>query len=269
MTELPQTSALALRRDGEALFVTLNRPRRRNAMNAAMVAELDGVFAAVESDRSVRVVALRGAGGHFCAGGDLSDMRVAGGEDPAARRSALWDFNRGFGRMLTRVNRSPQFVAALLEGAVMGGGLGLACVSDWAVSDRSALFAMPETGLGIVPAQIAPFVVERVGLTAARRLALLGERIDGAEAWRLGLVHEAADGADGVLAAWERARSRLRRCAPAATAATKRLLNAAAELSLERLLDRGADAFADAMLSAEGAEGTAAFVEKRPASWAD
>ena len=268
LTQLPQTNELTLRQEGEALFVTLNRPHRRNAMNGAAVAELDATFAAVEPERGVRVVVLRGAGGHFCSGGDLSDIRD-GGNDAVSRQRAVWDFNRGFGRMITRVNQAPQFVVALLEGAVMGGGLGLVCVSDVAIAERSARFAMPETGLGIVPAQILPFVVERIGRAAARQLALLGERIDADEAHRLGLVHEVCEGEDEMLAAWERVRARLRSRAPGATAATKALLHEVGEMPRERLLDRGADAFAEAMLSDEGEEGMAAFAAKRTPSWAE
>ena len=102
------------------------------------------------------------------------------------------DFNRRFGTMIEQVDQAPQTVVAVLEGAVLGGGFGLACVSDIAISRDTAQFSLPETGLGILPAQITPFVVKRIGLTQARRLALLGLRFDGKTALDLGVVHQVA-----------------------------------------------------------------------------
>ena len=94
----------------------------------------------------------------------------------------LTELNRAFGLMIEKANKLPAVVICLLQGAVLGGGFGLACISDLAIADSSAKFALPETSLGIIPAQIAPFVVERIGLTATRRLALLGIRIDAQQA---------------------------------------------------------------------------------------
>jgi isohexenylglutaconyl-CoA hydratase len=257
---LPATETLQLREDGFVLHVTLNRPESRNAMSLQMTQELRAVFSAIEDSETIRAVVLRGAGGHFCAGGDIKDM--AGARARAAESGndeAYAELNRAFGHMITQVDHAPQVVVAVLEGAVMGGGFGLACVSDVAIAHQDAKFALPETGLGVIPAQIAPFVVQRVGMTQARRLALLGARFDGREAVQVGIAHHvAADAAaiDTLLAA---TLEQVRKCAPQANRATKALLHRVGKEPLEGLLDDAARQFARAVAGSEGAEGTLAF----------
>ena len=265
---LPHCQELLLECNAGVLTITLNRPQKRNAMNRALVDEVMAVFAAIADNRSVRAVVLRGAEGNFCAGGDISGMNQQPDSEQQAERVA-WEFNRVFGRMISAVNRAPQVVITLLEGAVMGGGFGLACISDIAISDKQAKFAMPETGLGLIPAQIAPFVVTRIGITQARRLALLGERINGEQAKNIGLVHYLTQGTEEMQAQLDAVIDQVKRCAPAATAVTKQLILDVSDLITEQLLDRAADDFAAAMQGQEGQEGTAAFLQKRLPSWAD
>lgn len=261
---LPNCETLLLERDGGVLHVTLNRPDSRNAMSLAMVGELRAVLAAVRDDRAVRAIVLRGAGGHFCAGGDIKDMAGARAAGPDAYAA----LNRAFGGLLEEAQAQPQVLVAVLEGAVLGGGFGLACVSDIAITAADAQFGLPETSLGILPAQIAPFVVKRIGLTQARRLALTAARFDGREALRLGLVHACADSAESLGEQLTQTLDQVRRCAPGANAATKALLLATETEALGPLLDDAARQFAAAVTGEEGAEGTLAFVQKRKPVWA-
>lgn len=264
MAELPNTETLLLERAEGVLHVTLNRPDSRNAMSLAMVGELRAVLAAVRDDLSVRAIVLRGAGGHFCAGGDIKDMagaRAAGGD-------AYRALNRAFGSLLEEAQHTPQVLIAVLEGAVLGGGFGLACVSDIAICHQDAKFGLPETTLGILPAQIAPFVVKRIGLTQTRRLALTAARFNGSEAERLGLVHFSEANGEAIDARLHQVLSQVRNCAPQANAATKALLLASQDEALGPLLDRAASQFAAAVTGAEGIEGTMAFVQKRAPKWA-
>ncbi|MDI1302766.1 MAG: enoyl-CoA hydratase-related protein [bacterium] len=267
---LPSTETLLLREDGFVLHVTLNRPESRNAMSLQMTQELRAVFTAIENSEHLRAVVLRGSGGHFCAGGDIKDM--AGARMRAAESGndeAYAELNRAFGHMITQVDHAPQVVIAVLEGAVLGGGFGLACVSDVAITLEDAKFGLPETGLGILPAQIAPFVVQRVGLTQARRLALLGARFNGSEATRLGIAHEVVADAAALEAALGETLAQVRKCAPLANRNTKALLHRVGHEPMESLLDDAARQFARAVASTEGSEGTMAFVQKRPAKWAE
>ncbi|MCY1054957.1 enoyl-CoA hydratase-related protein [Nannocystis sp. SCPEA4] len=270
---LPECQTLLLRRDGWRLHVTFNRPEARNAMSFAMVRELGEVFAAIAGDRGVRAVILRGAGGNFCAGGDIKDMAGARGAEPGPDgKDPLATTNRIFGSMLQQIEDAPQAVVAVLEGAVMGGGFGLCCVSDVAVAADDAKLRLPETGLGVPPAQIAPFIVRRVGYSAARRLAVTGGALDAAEALPLGLVHHVTDraGLDGQVA---KVLADIGRCAPEAVATTKRLVLAASGAphgaALAALLDGAADEFARAARGPEGVEGMLAFIQKRNAAWND
>jgi isohexenylglutaconyl-CoA hydratase len=267
---LPVTETLQLREEGFVLHVTLNRPESRNAMSLQMTQELGAVFSAIAGSETVRAVVMRGSNGHFCAGGDIKDMAGARMRAAASgNNDAYAELNRAFGHLITQVDHAPQVVIALLEGAVLGGGFGLACVSDVAIATESAQFGLPETGLGVIPAQIAPFVVQRVGLTQARRLALLGARFNGTEAARLGIVHQVVADAAAMESALGDTLAQLRKCAPQANRATKALLHRVGHEPLEGLLDDAALQFSRAVAGPEGAEGTMAFVQKRPAKWAE
>ena len=265
--EFPETEDLIIAESGGVLSITINRPHKRNAMNGDVVGGIMQTFDAIEDNRNIRAVVLRGAEGHFCSGGDISGMKETSSQEEAEKLA--WEFNRVFGRMCTQVNRAPQVVITCLEGAVLGGGFGLACISDVAIADVNAKFGMPETGLGIIPAQIAPFVVMRIGLTRSRQLALLGERFNGEVALEKGLVHYLTDGPDAMQAQLEEVLDKLKRCGPSATAVTKQLLLDVGSVPLEQLLDRASDDFTRAINSSEGKEGTAAFVEKRLPRWAE
>ncbi|TVP58539.1 MAG: enoyl-CoA hydratase/isomerase family protein [Halomonadaceae bacterium] len=268
MTALPQCDTLALQLDQGVLHITLNRPDSRNAMSLLMVQELRELIQLTATDDAVRALVLRGAGGHFCAGGDLRDMVTARGQKAGDGEDPFYTLNRAFGHLLLEVEQCPQTVVAVLEGAVMGGGFGLACVADISLTRADARFALPETSLGIPPAQIAPFVVRRIGLTQARRLALLGERFDGCEALSMGVAQFMAEDEESMEQQLGHILQRIRHCAPGASRVTKALLLRVGNEPLAGLLDDAAGDFARAIRGAEGQEGTTAFMQKRPPQWA-
>ncbi len=251
-------NTLLLEPHNGVLHITLNRPECRNAMSLEMVNELRAVLARL--DDQVRAVVLSGAGGHFCAGADVKDLANAC-DQPA-------DLNRAFGSLLQEVEAVSQVVIVVLQGAVLGGGLGLACVSDIAMADHQAQFGLPETSLGLLPAQIAPFVVKRIGLTQARRLALTAARFDGVEAQRLGVVHFVERDPQALAQRLDEVLGQVLQCAPGANARTKALLLASVEQPVGPLLDQAAQWFAEAVTGEEGLEGTRAFVQKRRPEWA-
>lgn len=265
--------AIRVGQTGAVLHVTLNRPESRNAMSLQMVAELQQVLRAAEATAgtpsAVRVVVLRGAGGHFCAGADLKDMagarmrsmqKAEGAPDPIA------EVNAEFGRLCVAYAQTPLAVVALLEGTVMGGGFGLACVADVALASDTANFRLPETSLGVVPAQIAPFLVERLGYSQAKRLAVTGGRLDATAALALGLVHEVTN-TDGLQAALDKVLSDILVCAPGALAATKALMQRARFAPASTLVEDAANVFAQSAQSPEGIEGMTAFIQKRKPNW--
>jgi len=256
-------------RQGGFLFLTLDDAPTRNALSPEMVEGLQAAVAAAAADATLRAVVLRGAGGFFCAGGSMGNFRksqqsvVAAGQiDPIAAH------NRKFGDFMVALARLPKVLVAVVEGAAMGGGFGLACAADIVLARRDAKFALSETTLGLVPAQIAPFVVARIGQANARRLALSGERIGGTEAQRIGLVNFVVEDTTALEARLLATLQGIARCAPGANAATKALFQECAEVALGPILDRAAQAFARQMRG-EGAEGVAAFRDKRDAAWVE
>jgi isohexenylglutaconyl-CoA hydratase len=267
-TILPTTRVLKLERRGAYLFVTMNDPATRNALSATMLADLEAVLAATRDDRTVRALILQGCDGMFCAGGNLKG--ALGEAAPAAgARDPVHEENRRGGRLFHDLNRHPTAVVALVDGPAMGGGLGLACCADIVVTTPRARFALSETTLGLTPAQIAPFVINRIGLATARRLALTGARFDGAVAATIGLSDHHCETAEDAAATVRRLLADIGRCGPHANAVTKALLFEVAGFDRDDLIQRAADAFAACLRSDEGREGIAAFIEKRRPTWED
>jgi isohexenylglutaconyl-CoA hydratase len=255
--------------------ITLNRPEVRNAMSLAMVNELMGALHHAESTSDVRAIVLRGAGGHFCAGGDIADMAQARmklasqtqGTGQATDSDPVADFNAQFGHLCLAYARTHLPVVTVLEGTVMGGGFGLACVSDVSLALSNTVFRLPETSLGVIPAQIAPFLVERLGYSQAKRLAVTGAKLHAEQALELALVHEVVPNADALNDALQRTLSQILACAPGAIGVTKDLMARARLTPAEHLINDAARLFSRAVLSEEGQEGTSAFMQKRAPSW--
>lgn len=268
--------SLHVEQRGGVLFAVLRRPESKNAIDAAMVRALHRVCARAEdtsrehSAARVRVVVLRGANGTFCAGGDVVEMRAAlekptpanGGDDP------LYELNRSFGRLLERLDALPCPVVAAVEGVALGGGLGLASVADLVLSTDDALLGMPEVRLGLVPAQIAPFVARRMGAARARALAVAGRTIRGSEALDLGLVDESHPGTEALETALGARLGEILLGAPDAVASTKALLRGIACRNPSEALDDGAHRFTDAARGPEARQGMAAFMERKLPPWA-
>lgn len=265
MQQWPQTETLSLDCDDGWLTIRLNRPAQRNAMSRQMTADLTNILMLARADTALRGVLLRGNGGTFCAGGDLAEFR-ADFQSSTPDYADIEAASRAAGHLFHSLNTMPQLTVALVEGAAMAGGLGLMCACDIPVATRDAKFALTETTLGIPPAQIAPYVRSRTGVSAARTLMLTAPRFDAIEAQRLGLVSTVVGDAAALDTEARKIQLQLRRCAPGAVAATKAVL--LDDDNAEAQIDRAARAFAKCILSEEGREGIAAFFEKRPPIWA-
>jgi enoyl-CoA hydratase/carnithine racemase len=246
-------SALQIERDGAVLRITLAKPERRNAFDAALIAELTEAFLDVGD---ARVVVLAGAGPSFCAGADVEWQRSS---IDLSYDENVEDALRLY-RMLEAVDECPAPVVARVQGFALGGGSGVVACADIVVAGGDAVFGFTEVRLGIVPAVISPFVLARIGPGAARRYFLTGERFGVDVALRIGLADEVADDLDAAL---ERAVGHLLAGGPEAVRAAKRLVR-------ERPLGRDTAILAAGLrASAEGQEGLRAFLEKRPARLPD
>ena len=268
MTQLPDTTAIELTLQDGWLQIVLNRPESRNALSAELAGELVRVLEAVRDNRAVRGISIRGRGGVFCAGADLKAFAAIEAAGDAAQSMAK-NLSHAGAHLFRLIDTAPQVTVALIEGAAMAGGFGLACACDLAAATDSTRFALTETRIGLTPAQIAPYVLRRLGRNTGRRLMLLGSVFDGAEAERIGLVdHLVSD--DAGLDAFEQAvREQVLACAPGAVAATKEVIAASALLSPEDLAQLAAERFAAGLVGPEGREGVASFLQRRPPSWAN
>ena len=267
MPNLPSTEYVLTEFDAGWLTIWFNRPEARNALSSELTTDLRAVLNSVRDDRTVRGITLRGKGGVFCAGGDLKGFKsnYQGGvqtvEDVAAS-------SREGGELFDLINTMPQPVIMLVEGAAMAGGLGIVCTGDVVVVTEDAKFALTETTLGIPPAQIAPFVVQRLGMTVARRLMLTAARFTGADAASLGLADFVAKDVSDMEAIETDIRKQVMKCAPGANAITKEIVLSTPKLERQDMVDFAAKGFATCMLGEEGKEGVAAFLEKRKPNWA-
>jgi isohexenylglutaconyl-CoA hydratase len=178
---------ILLTHDGAVARLTLNRPERRNALTHAMMLELEDAFGRVRDDPNCRVLVLRGAGGHFCAGGDLDAMADMPPRPADGAADPLVPAYRQFGEALLALNDLPQATIAVVEGSAVGGGFGMACCSDVVILHDNVKFGIPEPKVGFIPAQIIPFLARRIGQGALRDLAVTGRLIGADEALRLGI----------------------------------------------------------------------------------
>lgn len=262
---LDLTHSILTSRLHDVLFVTLNRPVTRHALASDMVQALENIAHAAQHDVTLRAVVLRGSNHFFCAGGDVGSFQsrledTATDHDPVALR------NRKFGEFMELLGQIPVPVVAMVEGAAMGGGMGLACLSDIVLAVDSAKFVLSETSLGIVPAQIMPFVVDRIGVRAARRMGLTAERVSGQLAIQLGLVDELTQDAQTLEVALAQWLTQICKCAPRANRIMKDMAVRAFSEPRGPFLTQAADTFAATMRD-EGTTGIAAFRAREPAPW--
>lgn len=248
------------------VFVTINRPAKKNAFDAPTIAALFEAFETLQGADHVRVVFIRGAGGTFSAGADLAWMRDAADWSEGDNR----DDAMGLAKMLKALHEVPALTVAIVEGAAMGGGAGIVAACDMAVAVKGARFAFSEVKLGLIPATIAPYVVEAVGPRTARALFLTADAFDADAAKAFGLVGHvlaSADAIDGFVTDFVKG---LKACAPGAMGDAKRLVHHVAGRPIDHgLMEDTARRIAHARVSAEGQEGVRAYLEKRKPNWAE
>jgi methylglutaconyl-CoA hydratase len=243
--------------------VTMSRPDVFNAFDETMIADLDAAFAQLAEAADVRVIVLAGAGKHFNAGADLQWMRRA------SNASAEWNLEdaRRFAAMLGRIADCPKPTVARIQGAALGGGVGLVCACDVAIAAHSASFAASEARFGILPAVIGPYLVNAVGPRQALRLALTTARIGAVEALGLGLLHQAVPD-DELDRAIDAVAAELLAGGPNAHRHIKQLY---AQLAVgpvgASIRELTAQTISRVRGTEEAREGFAAFLEKRPPRW--
>jgi methylglutaconyl-CoA hydratase len=251
------------RRSPGVAQVTMSRATVFNAFDETMIAELDFAFSTLTEEPDVRVIVLAGDGKHFSAGADLQWMQRA------SQASQEWNLAdaRKFAAMLSRIEACPKPTVARVQGAALGGGVGLACACDIAIAADNASFSVSEAKFGILPAVIGPYVTNAVGKRQARRLALATTRIGAAEALAIGLVQQVAPLAD-LDAAVDATVKDLLAGGPNAQREIKELF---AQLEVGPITPAVRELTAQTISrvrgTAEAKEGFAAFLDKRPPNW--
>jgi methylglutaconyl-CoA hydratase len=251
--------------NGSVARVRLNRPEVHNAFNAELIVELRRLFKRFSDEPadSLRAVVLAGEGPSFCAGADVNWMRASlnltreENEQDAMVMAEMFD----------AIDRCAAPVVARVQGAALGGGMGLCAVSDLVIAEAGARFGFTETRLGILPSVISPFVIAKIGETHARALFPGGRRFDATRALRIGLVHEVVEGEAALDGAVETAVKDLLAAGPTAARAAKAIIREVRGLPHESTRWHTARRIAGQRTSAEGQEGLRAFIEKRDPAW--
>jgi len=241
----------------------LNRPDLHNAFDEVLIAEVAKALDGLANDTAVRVVLLAGKGKSFSAGADLAWMKRMAGYSAAQNEADAM----AFAAMLHKLNVLPKPTIALVQGAALGGGVGLVAACDMAIAAEDAVFALSETRLGLIPSVISPYVIAAIGARAARRYMLTAERFDAAKAEVLGLV-SAVVPADKLAAEGAGLADLLCQNGPQAVGEAKNLIgHVAGRPNDAELRAETARRIARVRATAEGREGVTAFLEKRKPSW--
>lgn len=258
-------SGLRIERDGAFARVTLDRPEVRNAFDAELIAELHRTFSAfaIEPPDGLRGVVLAGAGPVFCAGADIEWMRSSIGLSAAENERDA----EAMQSMFSAIDACPAPVVARVQGAALGGGMGLCAVADVVVATADATFGFTETRLGILPAVISTFVLPKIGESQARALFNTGIRFGAERALRIGLVHEVVPGEAELDTAISSVIDGLRAAGPTAARASKALIRDLRTLDAEQARQHAVRRIAEQRASPEGQEGLTAFLERRRPDW--
>jgi methylglutaconyl-CoA hydratase len=254
-------NTLHLEFSGNIATITLNRPEKRNAISAEMMAELVSAFGEVDASPA-RVLILTGAGKAFCSGMDLDALKALATQSPAEQ---LEDARR-LAHMCRRIWSFPKPTIAAVNGHAIAGGCGIATLCDFTIAVPEAKFGYPEVRIGFLPAVVSIFLVLQVGEKNARDLLLTGKTIDAAEAHRLGMVTQIVP-AEGLLKAAHDLAATLLVASPASLRTTKKLLCDFAAPEIDRELQLAIEESARIRSTADFREGLASFLEKRAPRW--
>tara|TARA_X000000368_G_C23028708_1_gene711443 strand:- start:1269 stop:2066 length:798 start_codon:yes stop_codon:yes gene_type:complete len=261
MKNFPKTDSLLIEYSNGWVTIWFNQIKNRNAITNNIVDELFSIFNFLNDDREVRGITLRGKGGIFCAGVDLKSLKKMTDTSKNAK-SLAFEMSIRIGELFKVINSAPQIVVAVTEGAAIAGGFGIACSADLILTMPETKFSLSETRIGLTPAQISPYVINRLGYSLARKMMLLGARIDGREAMKIGIADYIANDSN-LEEILDSIKEQVFKCSPNAIAITKRVL------TVNEYIDpqKAANLFSDCVVSDEGQEGINSFFEKRKPFW--
>ncbi len=245
-------------------MITLNRPLARNALNTAMMVEIQQAFTLLSQDANVRAIVLAANGAVFCAGADLQEMKAEEHETLKQKQAHA----QQLADMLRTVYLCPKPVIAKIRGDAYGGGMGLLAACDIRIASETVYFCLSEVRLGLIPAIISPYVIKAMGENAARRYFLTAERFLAHEAQHMGLVHQVAPNSDALTKAISHTVNILAENSPHAVQQAKKLVREIANTKMDdNLITDTVQRFVDIRTSPEGQEGMHAFLTQRKPDW--
>ena len=260
--KLPNTKNLILEQENSWLTIWFNRPEKRNALSDDLINEIKLTLSSIEKDSTIRGIIFRGKGGIFCAGADLKNIKEITASENDSHTLAL-KMSKQIGSLFEQISKAPQITVSVVEGAAMAGAFGIACTSDFIISMDDSRYALTETRLGLTPAQIAPYVLKRLGFSQGKKLLLLGTMFNGKEGFEMGMVDYLAHNEKDINQYIINIKNNVKKCAPSAISLTKRVLADGEDIDL----NRAAELFSKSINSNEGRDGLASFFEKRKPFW--
>ncbi len=260
--KIPKTKECILDLKNNWLTIWFNRPEKRNSLSKILIREISQTLDAIKDDPSIRGVIFRGKGNLFCAGADLKWMQSIASEKNRTHYKAM-EMSMEFGKTFTKISNSSKVTISVVEGACMAGAVGIASATDFLVSTSDAKYALTETKIGLTPAQIAPYVIKKVGFNNGKKLMLLGEVFSGDEAFLIGMADYVVKEKKDLDYEVMQIMNKVKKCSPNGIGVTKNLLNSNYNIDTTH----AAKLFSECIVHEEGREGFASFFEKRKPFW--
>tara|TARA_B100001094_G_scaffold322918_1_gene372955 strand:+ start:629 stop:1438 length:810 start_codon:yes stop_codon:yes gene_type:complete len=262
MIDLPKTKYCQLDINNDWLTISLDNNKKKNALSATLIDEIIKVLDIAGQSKQIRGILIKGKNGIFCSGADLEELHHItygkGNREELTTRMSI-----RIGELLETISNVPQITASVIDGPCIAGGFGMACATDIMITMDSSIFKLSETQLGLTPAQIAPYILNRVNYSQARLLMLLGDKIDGKIAHEIGLADYLVTSDTEIEKVIKKIKSKVDKCSPYALEITKKLLSSNQRIKVQE----AADLFTECVNHPEGKEGLRSFFEKRKPFW--
>ncbi len=262
MKKLPKTTDCILDLSEGWLTIWFNRPEKRNALSVGLINDIMLTLESIYEDRSVRGVIFRGKEKFFCSGADLESLKQIASAGKNSRNIAI-NMSMKVGELFKAISTAPQITISAIEGVAMAGAFGIACATDFLVTMSNTKYALTETKIGLTPAQVAPYVINRLGFAKAKRLMLTGTTFSGQEAFEMGMADYVANTELEFSEQIKSIREQANKCAPNAVAVTKKIINSHYTIDTKE----ASSLFANSVINDEGLEGLASFFKKRKPYW--
>tara|TARA_S200000501_G_scaffold204859_1_gene192607 strand:- start:1 stop:798 length:798 start_codon:yes stop_codon:yes gene_type:complete len=260
--KIPSTTECILDLENSWLTIWFNRPEKRNSLSKILIREISQTIDFIEDTPSIRGVIFRGKGNVFCAGADLKWLQSITSEKNKTHDKAM-KMSMELGEIFTKISNLSKVTISVVEGACMAGAVGIVSATDFLVSTSDAKYALTETKIGLTPAQIAPYILKKVGFNTGKKLMLLGEGFSGDEAFLMGMADYVVKDKKDLDSEVFQIMNNVKKCSPNGIAVTKNLLNSSYNINTTY----AAKLFSDCIVHQEGREGFTSFFEKRKPFW--